>query len=488
MGVVPNMDKSACPRTQWLSLPALSIHALRRMVSGVRTRLSSSHRNPGVARPRFGVYIALAAALGLCAGTAGAQSVTGNFPIPTASPLAFGIAAGPDGNLWFTESNSNKIGRITTAGVITEFQTLSAGSAPNQITAGPDGNLWFTIEVPNKIGRITTAGVVTEFSVITGNALLNGIAAGADGALWFAEENANKIGRITTSGAVSEVPTPTAGSDPINIAAGSDGNLWFTETNVNKIGRITTAGVITEFPLPTPGQPYGITAGPDGNLWFTTGGSNIGRITTAGVITAFPIPSTGSRGIITGPDGNLWYILSGQAKIGRITTAGVATEFSMSQTGSFFLALGSDGNLWFPTNNNSIARFNITAGAALPPTITNGPPPNGTVGVPYSFAYTSTGSPTFSVTTGNLPPGLSLSAAGVISGLPITVGTFSGTTTASNGTAPNATQNFSITIGAVTTPAGPAAAIPTLGESVTSFLALLVAFLGWHAYRRRHLR
>ena len=34
---------------------------------------------------------------------------------------AFRIAAGPDGNLWFTEFDNNKIGRITTAGVITEF-------------------------------------------------------------------------------------------------------------------------------------------------------------------------------------------------------------------------------------------------------------------------------------------------------------------------------------------------------------------------------
>jgi streptogramin lyase len=32
-----------------------------------------------------------------------------------------GITTGPDGALWFTEQNASKIGRITTAGVITEF-------------------------------------------------------------------------------------------------------------------------------------------------------------------------------------------------------------------------------------------------------------------------------------------------------------------------------------------------------------------------------
>ena len=66
---------------------------------------------------------------------------------------------------------------ITPAGVITEFPTLTAGSAPNQIATGPDGNLWVTLEVPNHIASVTPTGVVTEFPVLTGNALLNGIAA-----------------------------------------------------------------------------------------------------------------------------------------------------------------------------------------------------------------------------------------------------------------------------------------------------------------------
>src|SRR6266581_2989335 len=51
---------------------------------------------------------------------ASGQFIT-EFPIPTASSIPIGIAAGPDGNLWFTEGGGNKIGRITTAGAITEF-------------------------------------------------------------------------------------------------------------------------------------------------------------------------------------------------------------------------------------------------------------------------------------------------------------------------------------------------------------------------------
>jgi hypothetical protein len=41
------------------------------------------------------------------------------------------IAAGPDGNLRFTEGRSNRVGKITTAGVVTEFSAgITAGTTP----------------------------------------------------------------------------------------------------------------------------------------------------------------------------------------------------------------------------------------------------------------------------------------------------------------------------------------------------------------------
>jgi hypothetical protein len=71
---------------------------------------------------------------------------------PRSAPA--GIAAGPDGNLWFTESRVSRIGRITPAGAVTEFE-LTPGSRPAGIAAGPDGNMWFAGQ-GGRIGRITT--------------------------------------------------------------------------------------------------------------------------------------------------------------------------------------------------------------------------------------------------------------------------------------------------------------------------------------------
>ena len=51
------------------------------------------------------------------------------------------IAAGPDGNLWFTEALARRIEpEYETAGVVTEFPVSGALA---DITAGPDGNMWF---------------------------------------------------------------------------------------------------------------------------------------------------------------------------------------------------------------------------------------------------------------------------------------------------------------------------------------------------------
>ena len=141
-----------------------------------------------------------------------------------------------------TEGNSNKIGRITTAGAITEFSIPTGGSVPIGIAAGPDGNLWFTERGANQIGRLTTAGVISKFSIPTPGSLPLGIAAGQDGNLWFTEPGSNQIGWITTSGIVTEFSVLTPGSGPGAITAGPDGNLWFTELSAFQIGRITTSG------------------------------------------------------------------------------------------------------------------------------------------------------------------------------------------------------------------------------------------------------
>jgi virginiamycin B lyase len=98
---------------------------------------------------------------------------------------------------------ANAIGRITPAGVLTQFRLGHCGGygdcAPYGITAGPDGNLWFTVRLGNFIGRITPSGTITAFAIPTANSRSEGITVGPDGNVWFAEERVSKVGRISTS-------------------------------------------------------------------------------------------------------------------------------------------------------------------------------------------------------------------------------------------------------------------------------------------------
>ncbi len=112
--------------------------------------------------------------------------------------------------------------------------------------------------------------------------------------------------------------------------------------------------------------------------------------------------------------------------------------------------------------------FTITVNTTnAPPDITSGLPPAGKVGDFYTHTFTATGTPapTFSLTSGVLPAGLSFDD-GVISGSPTGNGGVSGsiTVTASNTVLPNDTQTFTITINKapdITSSAPPAAKVGT---------------------------
>ncbi len=251
------------------------------------------------------------------------------FFIPTRNSRPVGITAGPDGDLWFTESRANRIGHVVALRV-REIRIPAPGGDPRGIAAGPDGALWFTEVGPNRIGRITTAGQFRQFRLHTPHAVPSRITTGSDGALWFTETGANAIGRITTGGVTREFRLPHPGAKPFGIAPGPDGALWFTEPGVHSIGRITTAGVITQYPLSAGSTPKGITLGADGNLWFTDPGTNtIGQITTSGTITTYALGTarSGAVGITTGIRGQIWVAESGTRSLAQLDIGQPRTQY-----------------------------------------------------------------------------------------------------------------------------------------------------------------
>src|SRR6266705_496090 len=238
------------------------------------------------------------------------------------------ITTGPDGNLWYTDSDGVQVVRVTTSGVFTVYPmpAKTPSDKPDSITTGPDGNLWFTTGPGNSIDNLTTGGTLTEYPLPNLQSGPDGITVGPDGNLWITEFDGDMIAKVTTVGVFTEYPIPTPNTAPSSITTGPDGNLWFTTTNhvvtpsnplVGRIGKVSTNGVMTEYVLPNPQSvPGAITAGPDGNLWFTedliVGNAFvgvIGKVTTSGVFTEYPVATPNSLpiGITVGPDNNIWF-------------------------------------------------------------------------------------------------------------------------------------------------------------------------------------
>jgi uncharacterized delta-60 repeat protein len=261
------------------------------------------------------------------------------------TPPARAITSGPDGNLWFTMTDF--IGKITPEGAASTFEIPTSGANPIDITAGPDGNLWFTEVGADQIGKITPAGIISEYPIAgTDYAAPWAITAGPDGNLWFTTQREG-IGRITPDGTITLFPYPGGRGFLGGIATGPDENLWFTyqDSSPPHIGRITTSGSITLFPLASESFPNDIASGPDGSLWFTEPSRNrIGRITTTGVVSTFTLPTRNSYpwGITAGPDEALWFTENGTNKIGRIQPepGDVDTRFTTNFTSGFDGAYG----------------------------------------------------------------------------------------------------------------------------------------------------
>lgn len=288
-------------------------------------------------------------------------------PVGRTSPQ--GLAFGPDGNIWISDTFfSRQVMQMTTTGATTTFPTTARDV--QFITRGPDGNMWFTessqfgmttFTEQSYIGRLSTSGQLKEFPLPTKFSSPYAIAAGADGNLWFTED-ASKIGRITPQGVVTEYPIPTQQALVDAIALGPDGNMWFTESRTDKLARVNPQGQITEFDLPSGAGPEGLVTGPDHNLWIVESGSNnIARFNVGThALTEYPIPTQNSEAeyIAVGPDGNLYFTEADffnyqnqeQAIIGRISTSGSMLEIPIPGTSRdepWDIVAGPDGNMWF---------------------------------------------------------------------------------------------------------------------------------------------
>jgi len=220
-----------------------------------------------------------------------------------------GLAFGPGGALYVAETGTNiggnAIGRLMPNGEQKHFFLPAGAGSPWGIAAGPDGKIWFTEVSAGKVGRLDPAtGTFAEFQLPTANSQPQGIVVGADGALWGTEAAGNRVFRITVQGRPTEFQIPTPNSVPVAIAVGRYGYLWVSELSGGKLLRVSKSGRMREFPLPAGARPYGLVSAPDGNVWFADRGRNrIGLVTPAGRVFEFPLPTANAQPTAIAPLG-----------------------------------------------------------------------------------------------------------------------------------------------------------------------------------------
>jgi virginiamycin B lyase len=300
-----------------------------------------------VAALAFGCVLALVSVLAFAAGSARAANVE-LFGVPTPGAGLSSIVAGPDGALWFNEQNGFSVGRITTAGAITEYPIpragySHAGDGPTTIVSS-GGGLWTLANVGSTIDEIATTGAATQLYARIDQSATN-IAPDSAGGVWAASLTG-------------------AGGGPVS------GGVFRVDPPSGHVRNYRSARFGGQF------QPLPMVAGPNGAGWFADGGSALKSITNAGKVRSVAIHGSGSK-LVTSMafdrKGDLWfteYVPGGgfapstKGAIGEIpagTTTATLKRLPGNETpGS--LALGPDGGMWF-TWAKGIGRIAPTTGA-----------------------------------------------------------------------------------------------------------------------------
>ncbi len=275
------------------------------------------------------------------------------------------------------------------------------------------------------------------------------------------------------------------------VGAGKQGNIYLMDRD--SMGKYTTSDKIVQSQLAI-GPSFDSPAFFNSTLYYVGEKDNGKAFSIAnGIMSTNPVKTpdvTGQRGSTPSISANgssngvVWTFDFDSIQLRAYAASNFANEIWTSalapnnrdQTGTgvkFAVPTVAGGRVFLGTLNALVA-YGLNPAVVV---ITSGAPTtSGSTGTSYSFTFTTAGTPapTFTLTSGQLPPGLTLSPSGVLTGTPTTAGTYSGTVTASNGVLTSATQNFTITI---SLSGSDTPTMPLWGLAVLAVLLLIIISL-----------
>jgi YVTN family beta-propeller protein len=218
------------------------------------------------------------------------------------------------------------------------------------------------------------------------------------------------------------------------------------------------SGTVTST-IPLEAIPWGVAVSPDGSTAYVTNfdAGTVAVIAVAsGTVTSTIPAGPNPNAVAFTPDGSTAYVTN--IYFGTVTVIDVASGIIASTIpvgpDPENVAFTPDGSTAYVTNSGGRPGFDmvwVIDVNATPPVFTaKTPPTKATMRAAYSYTFTATGdpAPTFYVSSGALPAGLSLdSSTGVLSGTPTKAGKATFTVTATNGVSPDAsTGPITITV------------------------------------------
>jgi virginiamycin B lyase len=211
------------------------------------------------------------------------------WKVPTQGALPWDVAIDRNGNVWFTEHNSNKIARFNpSTHTFTQIATPATNSWPYGITVDANNTIWFTENNPAValIGAYTSAGHLLEYRIRTtpSSALTpHLITVDHGGNIWWSEGFAAAIAELHVSQAVPGTNTgvkeyfyqlscASCGAHTSGIGVDGNGNVWFDDSLQSIIGSfpVSGSGSFSIYNTPTAnGHPHdGMSIDGQNRIWF----------------------------------------------------------------------------------------------------------------------------------------------------------------------------------------------------------------------------
>jgi len=273
------------------------------------------------------------------------------FPIPETGAIPASLALDSLGRIWFTDQNENSpsvwvLNASASPATFRQYMTSTPTSTPVFVLAdNVTGQVWFTDTTANNIGRIDPlTGRITKYSLPTSNsgpaelALQNGTSY-----LWITESFANKVARFdTSSNTFQEFTPPVSLVSPVGIAVDKSGNVWLSEHGASSIAQlIPSNSTFRKYPTTQPSifkttAPATISIDKLGRLWFVEHfGNRVGRLDpVSGIMDEFAIPTSGlaySLRNAVDANGNFWFTEYTANRIG-MTPSNATSHMTINST------------------------------------------------------------------------------------------------------------------------------------------------------------